>query len=284
MEATFTTRPYPAATIPGATALRTLKAPFRLTASTASHSSSLILRRLRSRVMPALFTRSSGGRGSAATAAVTSAARRTSPVGNRMPPPGGPASRSRTWTSAPSPARRSAMPRPMPRAPPVTSATRSWNRPAVGLAWPMIRSLPQGLEKAQPLRAREPGAGQEPLQGEVVPLHLGEDPLDPQRAQVAQELLQQGPPGSPARERGVHADGVEDRHRIGAAELPQVHPGHEEPDELAVHLGHQGHPPPGLPERLARFALVVRGPVAPGDLAIDADDGRQVAFGHGAHR
>ena len=67
----LTIRPYPASRIAGASARIMWNAPVRLTERTESHSSSLMLTALRSRVIPALLTSRETPGGSAATAFAT---------------------------------------------------------------------------------------------------------------------------------------------------------------------------------------------------------------------
>src|SRR5437870_793744 len=114
-----------------------LKAPFRWTAIIRSHSSSVISRSGTSPAMPASFTRMCTGPSAAwrrstaaatlaalATSASMATARRWSAATSSAtcrPPPW---SRSSTATSAPSRARRRQIARPMPEAPPVTTAFR----------------------------------------------------------------------------------------------------------------------------------------------------------------
>src|SRR5436309_12537398 len=114
-----------------------LKAPFRWTAIIRSHTSSVISWSATSPAMPASFTRMCTGPSAAwirstaastlaalATSASTATARRWSRATSSAtcrPPPW---SRSSTATSAPSRARRRQIARPIPEAPPVTTAFR----------------------------------------------------------------------------------------------------------------------------------------------------------------
>src|SRR3954447_17424136 len=113
------------------------KAPRRCTFMTMSQSVSVILNSMLSRVTPALFTSTVGPPSSAATrstAACTCSGSLTSaPTASAFPPAASMAStvplaedssRSRTATANPSWANRSAVAAPMPRAAPVTMATR----------------------------------------------------------------------------------------------------------------------------------------------------------------
>src|SRR4051794_33676262 len=119
------------------------KAPRRCTFRTVSQSDSLILNSMLSRVTPALLTSTVGPPSSAAirsTAAVTCSASLTSaPTARAVPPAASivstvplawPSSRSRTATANPSWASRIAVAAPMPRAAPVTTATRVAALPA----------------------------------------------------------------------------------------------------------------------------------------------------------
>src|SRR5512133_1909194 len=275
--------------MPGATARSTRKAPPRFTSRTSSHSASDILSRLRSRVIPALFTSRTGARGRPRTTALTAGPSVMSTAWNRRSPPGGPASRSRTWTSAPSAARRSAMPRPIPRAPPVTTAARPSNRtvpPAIPCS--AMARLPGSagdlLHEGDLLRRHEPGAREEPEQRALPPLDLRHDPLRAQAREVQEELLEERRPHAPATVVRVHRDRVEDGGRLRAPVLPELHARHEEPGDPAVLLGDERHADGGPAERLRRLARVVGGAVAPGDLPVEADDRGEVALRHGPHR
>src|SRR6185312_6268003 len=112
-------------------------APRRCTPSTVSQSFSVILNRRLSRITPALLTRTTGGPSSAATlptaASTWSAWLTSAPTANARPPAAVIAStvpaqvapsRSSTATALPSPASLRAVAAPMPRAAPVTMATR----------------------------------------------------------------------------------------------------------------------------------------------------------------
>src|SRR5690348_15961129 len=114
------------------------KAPRRWTFMTVSQSDSVILNSMLSRVTPALLTSTVGPPSSAAmrsTAAVTCSTSLTSaPTARALPPAASIAStvplawassRSRTATANPSWASRIAVAAPMPRAAPVTTATRA---------------------------------------------------------------------------------------------------------------------------------------------------------------
>src|SRR5213080_3934350 len=133
-----------------------LKVPFRWTPMTASHSSSLMLKIMRSRRMPALFTRMSIApnsltavstmRSAAAKSATLSALATARPPRARIasttssatrreaPRPSTSAPRSLTTTAAPSAASSSAMARPMPRPAPVTTAALPSSRFAMAQA------------------------------------------------------------------------------------------------------------------------------------------------------
>src|SRR5207247_944908 len=133
-----------------------LKVPFKWTAMTASHSSSLMLKIIRSRRMPALFTRMSIApnsltavstmRSAAAKSATLSALATARPPRARIasttssatrreaPRPSTSAPRSLTTTAAPSAASSSAMARPMPRPAPVTTAALPSSRFAMAQA------------------------------------------------------------------------------------------------------------------------------------------------------
>src|SRR4051812_19206090 len=119
------------------------KAPRRCTFMTMSQSDSDILKSMLSRVTPALLTSTVGPPSSAATrstAALTCSASLTSaPTARAFPPAASiastvllawPSSRSRTPTANPSAASRTAVAAPMPRAAPVTMATRGVALPA----------------------------------------------------------------------------------------------------------------------------------------------------------
>src|SRR6266851_719551 len=120
-------------------------APRRCTPSTMSQSSSDILNSRLSRMIPALLTTTTGGPSSAATlptavstwpasltSAPTATARPPAAVISSTVPAQVPASRSRTATAMPSAASRLAVAAPMPRAAPVTMATRG---ESVGICW-----------------------------------------------------------------------------------------------------------------------------------------------------
>ena len=138
IEAMLMTEPEPFSTMRGETARVIRNTPFRLTSSTASQSASLILWSMASFVMPALLTSTSIAPDSAAirsTAAFTAAESVTSTTAPFTA--GNAASRaanSLSFTSraqtrfAPSRANVSTMPRPMPRAPPVTTHTLPFSR------------------------------------------------------------------------------------------------------------------------------------------------------------
>src|SRR6185369_16353631 len=133
------------------------KWPLRCTATTASNSSSLVLANIRSRTMPALFTRTSSPpyvstaawiRPSACCQSATFAPlvtasppaaviSSTTPCA-ALPPPAGDPSRptpmSLTTTRAPSAANASACARPMPPPAPVTMTTRPSSKPISGVS------------------------------------------------------------------------------------------------------------------------------------------------------
>src|SRR5579875_1892392 len=126
-------------------------APRRCTASTVSQSSSVILNSRLSRITPALFTSTVGAprplatRPTAAstwsrllTSAATASARPPASVISLTVPAQEASSRSSTPTAIPSAARRRAVAAPMPRAAPVTMATRcscDIRTPFVRFAW-----------------------------------------------------------------------------------------------------------------------------------------------------
>src|SRR6266550_5580578 len=132
-----------------------LKVPFRWTAMTASHSSSVMLKIMRSRRMPALFTRmsiapnsltavstmrSAAGKSATLSALATAlpprariASTTSSATRREAPRPSTSAPRSFTTTAAPSAASSSAIARPMPRPAPVTTAALPSSRPISGL-------------------------------------------------------------------------------------------------------------------------------------------------------
>src|SRR6267154_1627196 len=120
-------------------------APRRCTPSTMSQSSSDILNSRLSLMIPALLIRTTGGPSSAATlptaVATCSASLTSAPTATARPPAAviastvgaqALASRSRTPTAMPSEASRLAVAAPMPRAAPVTMATRD---ESVGICW-----------------------------------------------------------------------------------------------------------------------------------------------------
>src|SRR5574341_1179658 len=145
MEDVLTTLPHARSRIPGRAAWQHRKVPFRLTASTASHCSSVILAAIASRLMPALLIRMSS-RPNARTVSWTtrsqSAFFATSPATMSALAPAdriSPATASSpstfasfTATSAPSRANRFAVAAPMPLAPPVLHGDVEAHDPAVG--------------------------------------------------------------------------------------------------------------------------------------------------------
>src|SRR3954469_15945215 len=162
------------------------KAPRRCTFRTVSQSDSLILNSMLSRVTPALLTSTVGPPSSAAirsTAAVTCSASLTSAPAARPVPPAAsivstvplawPSSRSRTATANPSAASRIAVAAPMPRAAPVTMATR-------GVA------LPASLIKQDPFVRMPPPDGRLcPLRSHAAPDRLRAQHVDPVEAPPA---------------------------------------------------------------------------------------------------
>src|SRR5438270_5293325 len=133
----LTTRPHFASSMIGTTARMQKKAPVALTRSIASHMSSVVSDSLALPAMPALLTRISGSPRSfltrmsmastwlcSATSHRPAAARR--PMARRAPAVSSSTSafRPETATSAPACASETAMARPIPRPPPVMSATR----------------------------------------------------------------------------------------------------------------------------------------------------------------
>src|SRR5207302_8860933 len=135
--AMLTTRPHFASIIIGTSARMQEKAPVALTRSIASHMSSVVSDNLALPAMPALFTRISGLPRAFATCAIMPSTWLRSPTSQTIAAARGPiarmaltvssstsADRPLTATSAPAWASESAMARPIPRPPPVISATR----------------------------------------------------------------------------------------------------------------------------------------------------------------
>src|SRR5262245_46232761 len=131
----FTIRPQRASTMSGRKARVQRKVPRRFTASIRSHTSSLIWRRGTKFAMPASLTRmctrpssvctrpaAAWTLGALATSVATAIARRPSLRTSSATATAPGSSRSRIATSAPSRARRRQMLRPIPDAPPVTTA------------------------------------------------------------------------------------------------------------------------------------------------------------------
>src|SRR6266542_927854 len=123
-------RPHPWRIITGATARPQTKTPFRLTEMTASNASSSIrpanspslsFTSWASRRMPALFTRMSIRPRSASAAATAVSTARASVTSTRR---SAPSTRSHVSTVAPASRKTRAVSAPMPRAPPVITATR----------------------------------------------------------------------------------------------------------------------------------------------------------------
>src|SRR3954451_1294538 len=123
----FTTRPQPRSTIPGSTARVVRRPPLKLMSITRSQNASSVSRNGLASSQPALFTRMSTGP-TCSTAAATDSESVTSsftaiPSISRAAAWASCSSRSATTTLRPSAARATAIPRPIPRAPPVTIAT-----------------------------------------------------------------------------------------------------------------------------------------------------------------
>src|SRR5437667_1436804 len=156
----LTIDPRPARFIARKACLANSHAPFRSTANTRSHSASVISVASKYAFTPALFTSTSilpWPPTTASTVRTTSASTVTSAQANSMrrpPAASSPAaarpaasSRSIEVTAAPSAASFSTMARPMPRAPPVTSATLPARRPIVSLP-PRPRPLAERFDLA----------------------------------------------------------------------------------------------------------------------------------------
>src|SRR3989442_6602908 len=135
------------------------QAPFRSTANTRSHSASVISVASKSALTPALFTSTSIAPHAPAAAsiarrtspsAVTSARRNSTAPAPRPRPTARPAasSTSTNVTRAPSSTNFSTIAKPMPRAPPVTSATLPASRPIAALP-PRARTLAERLDVAR---------------------------------------------------------------------------------------------------------------------------------------
>src|SRR5215475_7251137 len=179
---------------------------------TVSQSSSVILNSMLSRVTPALLTRTTGGPSRPATAVTASdtwpAWLTSQPTASARPPAPviastvswqSPSFRSRTATARPSAASRLAVAAPIPRAPPVTTATRG--------AWSGIRSSCCGL-----LRLRLAGVAAELAPGERALVHLVGPVGEAERAGAGPQVRQRRVLADP--HRTVRLDGLV-QHPLG---------------------------------------------------------------------
>ncbi len=122
------------------------------------------------------------------------------------------------------------------------------------------------------------------MQGVCIGIDLRAHPLDAQYREVDQQLAHERARHAPVRVARIDAQRVEHRERVGAGELAEVHPRHDDADDVPVQLGDQRYADAGDREDLAQLALEVRAAVDARDTAIDADDGVQVLCPQGTAR